>query len=119
MFERLVFHYPLIGIINMFVSILKTPVTEDCAKDLDLIDMAAGYFAYLEYTTDSKLFFSFIRNLPQWAREAIAAITTSDANEKELVSSTSKPNTWYPNQHSSSNIFGDVWMTVSLDVITC
>ena len=62
----------------MFVSILKMPAADTSSKEMGLIDMAAGYFAYLEYSTDSILSFSFIRNIAQWARQATSKLTSRD-----------------------------------------
>ncbi|KAF2827187.1 hypothetical protein CC86DRAFT_369390 [Ophiobolus disseminans] len=72
----LVFYYPLLGMINMFISILKAPASESTAKSIGVIDMAAGYFAYLDYSTDSIFSFALIQNLAQWARQAVTTAAT-------------------------------------------
>jgi hypothetical protein len=58
--------------INMFISILKSPAGEATAKNIGVIDMAAGYFAYLDYSTDSIFSFALVNNLAQWARQAVS-----------------------------------------------
>ncbi|KAH7385829.1 fungal-specific transcription factor domain-containing protein [Pyrenochaeta sp. MPI-SDFR-AT-0127] len=79
----LVFYYPLLGMINTFVSILKTPTADSTSKDIGLIDMAAGYFAYVNHSTDSVLSFSFVHHIGQWARQAVskAQARTIDGQE--------------------------------------
>jgi hypothetical protein len=69
---RLVFYYPLLGMINMFVSILKSPAGAATEKNIGVIDMAAGYFAYLDYSTDAIFSFDLVKNLAQWARQAVS-----------------------------------------------
>jgi hypothetical protein len=69
---RLFFYYPLLGMINMFASILKTPAGPATEKDMGVIDMAAGYFAYLDYSTDAVFSFDLVKNLAQWARQVVA-----------------------------------------------
>lgn len=34
--------------------------------------MAAGYFAYLDYSTDAIFSFELVKNLAQWARQAVS-----------------------------------------------
>jgi hypothetical protein len=58
--------------INMFISILKSPAGEATVKNIGAIDMAAGYFAYLDYSTDSIFSFALVNNLAQWARQAVS-----------------------------------------------
>jgi hypothetical protein len=58
--------------INMFVSILKSPTAAATKKNVGFIDMAAGYFAYLDYSTDAIFSFDLVKNLVQWARQAVS-----------------------------------------------
>jgi hypothetical protein len=92
----------------MFVSVLQTPATESTSRDIGLIDVAAGYFAYLEYATESILSFSFIRNLPQWAREAASKTATSGSNEMEAMRPMSNPEILFPMYYNTSDLFGNV-----------
>ncbi|CAN9288234.1 unnamed protein product [Alternaria alternata] len=61
----LFFYYPLLGMINMFASILKSPAGVATEKDMGVIDMAADYSAYLDYSTDAVLSFDLVKNLAQ------------------------------------------------------
>jgi len=56
----------------MFVSILKSPAGAATEKNIGVIDMAAGYFAYLDYSTDTIFSFDLVKNLAQWARQAVS-----------------------------------------------
>ncbi|KAH7091354.1 fungal-specific transcription factor domain-containing protein [Paraphoma chrysanthemicola] len=68
----LVFYYPVLATINLFISILKAKSSESKDNKLGLMDMAAGYFAFLDLSTDSSFSFSLVQNLAQWARQAVA-----------------------------------------------
>jgi hypothetical protein len=58
--------------ISVFVSILKSPAGAATKKNMGFIDMAAGYFAYLDYSTDAVFSFDLVKNLAQWARQAVS-----------------------------------------------
>lgn len=50
--------------------------------DIGVIDMAAGYFAYLDYSTNSVLSFELVRNLAQWARQAVSKAAARPAESE-------------------------------------
>lgn len=56
----------------MFISILRAPAADSTAKNFSVIDIAAGYFAYLDYSTDSIFSFDLVQNIAQWARQAVS-----------------------------------------------
>ncbi|OAL53490.1 hypothetical protein IQ07DRAFT_596528 [Pyrenochaeta sp. DS3sAY3a] len=68
----LVFYFPLIGMINLFISVLRAPEGESAMEGIGLLEMAAGHFAYLEYATQSAVSIPCIRSLAHWAREAVS-----------------------------------------------
>jgi hypothetical protein len=80
---RLVFYYPLLGMINIFISILKASTAESASSKIGVMDMAAGYFAYLDYSTGSTFSFALVRNLAQWARQAVSR-TAAKVNNEEV-----------------------------------
>lgn len=54
------------------------------------MDMAAGYFAFLDLSTDSSFSFSLVQNLAQWARQAVAkAASRPISDEGPLFTPTS------------------------------
>ena len=73
---RLVFYYPLLGMINLFISILKDPTALSIPSSMGVMDMAAGYFAYLDHSTESIFSFSLVRNLAHWARQVVREAET-------------------------------------------
>ncbi|OAL46312.1 hypothetical protein IQ07DRAFT_546322 [Pyrenochaeta sp. DS3sAY3a] len=77
----LVFYFPMIGMTNLFVHVLKNPLAESSARDIGLLDLAAGYFGYLDYATDSTVAFPFVRDLGNLARLVVT-------REKSLSSET-------------------------------
>ncbi|KIW06082.1 uncharacterized protein PV09_03253 [Verruconis gallopava] len=80
---RLVFFYPLLGLINIFIHILKNPNLPTIASDLALMDIVAGHFAYLSYHSDSRLSFPFIEDIIRIARTVVKR-----AKDKDLASPT-------------------------------
>lgn len=56
----------------MFVSILKSPAGAATDKNVGTIDMVAGYLAYLDYFTDAIFSFDLVKNLAQWAKQAVS-----------------------------------------------
>ncbi|KAH7077568.1 fungal-specific transcription factor domain-containing protein [Paraphoma chrysanthemicola] len=77
----LVFFYPLLGLINIFIYILKYPSLSTVPADLALMDIVTGHFGYLEYYSSSRLSFPFIGQLTSIARAA-----AKRSRDKDLVS---------------------------------
>ncbi|KAF2186192.1 hypothetical protein K469DRAFT_687197 [Zopfia rhizophila CBS 207.26] len=75
----LTFFYPLLGLINIFVYVLKYPTLPSTTSDLALMDIVAGHFAYLEYYSSSQLSFPFIGEIT-----GIARATVKKAREKDI-----------------------------------
>ena len=82
---RLVFYYPMVGLINLFVSILKSPASAISQSDVALMDVAAGHFAHMDFITSSELAFPFTREVANLARQTVkrarerSAIDANDA----------------------------------------
>jgi hypothetical protein len=74
--------------INMFISILNSPLEETASGDVALLDMASGHFAYLDYITEAVFSLSFIKHLSQWARQAIEKEAAGDRNEEDALQTT-------------------------------
>ncbi|KIV78617.1 hypothetical protein PV11_06251 [Exophiala sideris] len=56
----LAFYYPMLAAVNLFVSILKAPLSVTSRSNLALLDIATGHFAHLEFLTP-ELSFPFVR----------------------------------------------------------
>lgn len=67
----LVFYFPVLGLINLFVHVLKNPLLPTAQSDIALMDMIAGHFARLEFASSGQLVFSFAREVSTLARQAI------------------------------------------------
>lgn len=76
---RSCFSYPMIGITNLFIYILKFPQLPSTHSDIALLDMAAGYFGSLDFVTGSELSFSFPREIGTLARLAVDKNNSSRA----------------------------------------
>ncbi|OAL50323.1 hypothetical protein IQ07DRAFT_587004 [Pyrenochaeta sp. DS3sAY3a] len=85
----LVFFYPVVGFINIFIYILKFPNSATVTSDLALMDIVAGHFGYLEYYSTSQLSFPFVGEMTSIAR---AAVKKSREKDKPGVPPAHEPN---------------------------
>lgn len=69
--HRLTFYYPVVGLINLFVHVLKYPALPTTQSDIVLMDIVVGHFARLEFATSGQLAFPFVRELSRLARKAV------------------------------------------------
>lgn len=67
------------AMLNLFTYILRFPSLPSVETDIHLLDMVAGYFGYLSFSTLSHVTVSFAKEVTQWAR---AAVEKSRQNEK-------------------------------------
>ncbi|KAK5217827.1 hypothetical protein LTR72_009490 [Exophiala xenobiotica] len=65
------FYYPMIGLINLFIHILKFPTLPSTRSDIALLEVAAGYFSHVEFITSSELSFPFARDVAALARQTV------------------------------------------------
>lgn len=79
--------YPIVGIINLFVYILKYPTRSSVSSDLGLLQMAAGYFGYLNYATTSLHPFSFTKDIVKLAQTATETVQGSHGGGNEALPS--------------------------------
>lgn len=71
---------------NLFIHVLKNPLAESSIRDIGLLDLAAGYFGYLDYATDSAVSFPFVRDFGNWARlvSTRAKDPSSESDQRRL-----------------------------------
>lgn len=67
MYPRLALFTPLVGLVNLFIYVLKYPTLPTTHSDIALMDVAVGYFGRLEFAS-SDLAFPFIREVASLAR---------------------------------------------------
>ncbi|KAK7214592.1 hypothetical protein V2G26_002595 [Clonostachys chloroleuca] len=67
----LTFYFPLVGLINMFVCVLKNPLSPSTTPNLALMDIVVGHFGYVEFLSSSKLDLSFPREVASYARNLV------------------------------------------------
>jgi hypothetical protein len=103
--NRLAFYYPMVGLINLFVSILKSPASEISQSDVALMDVAAGHFAHMEFITSSELAFPFTREVADLARQ-----TAKHARERNNIDVNEA--TW--NDGAWTNADVEYWNNVSI-----
>jgi hypothetical protein len=61
----------MVGLINLFVSILIKPTSTTAQSDVALLDVAAGHFGHLEFMTSNELAFPFTREVAAMARATV------------------------------------------------
>ncbi|KEF57046.1 uncharacterized protein A1O9_07236 [Exophiala aquamarina CBS 119918] len=64
---RLVFYFPMVGLINLFLYILKHPSLPSAPSDVAFLDIAVGHFGHLEVLTSSELRYPFAREVARLA----------------------------------------------------
>jgi len=64
-------HYPMHAFINLFIYVIQFPRISSVRADLALLDVAAGYFGQLDFVTDSKLSFPYVRDVATFARKTV------------------------------------------------
>lgn len=70
----------MVGLINLFISILKSPASAISQSDVALMDIATGHFAHMEFITSSELAFPFTREVADLARQ-----TVKRARERSII----------------------------------
>ncbi|KAL0260209.1 hypothetical protein SLS55_003893 [Diplodia seriata] len=74
----LVFYYPLVGLLHLFVHIIKSPRASTVQYDLALLEDICGHFARLKYTTSSALSFPHLKELCRFAERTVESISSTD-----------------------------------------
>lgn len=64
-------YYPILGLINLFIHVLRSPHVSTVTSDIALLDVVAGHLARLEFASGGKITFSFAREVSRISREAI------------------------------------------------
>ncbi|UPK97241.1 hypothetical protein LCI18_008176 [Fusarium solani-melongenae] len=77
----LVIYFPLVGLINLFLHVVQSPLLPTTKSDIALMDVVVGHFGYLEFASGSELGTQFPRKVVAYAREVVArAGLTSDSS---------------------------------------
>ncbi|KAE8359557.1 fungal-specific transcription factor domain-containing protein [Aspergillus caelatus] len=71
----IVFYFPMLAVINLFIYILKIPTLETVESDLALLDLASGHFAKVHFLTSSQVSFTFAREIVGLANKAVRMAT--------------------------------------------
>ncbi|KAH7145530.1 fungal-specific transcription factor domain-containing protein [Dactylonectria estremocensis] len=100
----LLFCYPLIGMINMFICILNSPKSENTLRDISLLEVAAGYFGYLDYASDGAISFPFAASLGTWARQAVS---NANAQEEAPLAPNPEPDSTQQMDYGDFNFFNE------------
>ncbi len=68
----------MIGLINLFIHVLKFPTLPSTRSDIALLEVAAGYFSHMDFATSSELSFPFARDVAALARQTVNKASESD-----------------------------------------
>ncbi len=79
----------MVGVINLFISVLKTPTLPSAQSDVALLDMVAGHFAHMEFVTSSELAFPFTREVAILAR---STVKKAKENSSSVIVPTNREN---------------------------
>ena len=61
----------MIGLINLFIHILKFPTLSSARSDVALLDVIAGHFGHMDFVTSGELSFPFARHVATLARQIV------------------------------------------------
>ncbi|KAK4939633.1 hypothetical protein LTR10_020133 [Elasticomyces elasticus] len=86
------FFGPIHALINLFLYILQDPQRPGVQSDLALMDMGAGYFARVQFLTDSEVSVSFAREMASLAHEATEKISRRQDDNARIAYSQDLPN---------------------------
>lgn len=81
---------PLVGMINLFVYILKNPLAPSLASDLSLLDVVVGHFGYLQFISSSEHVFPFPREIAAYARHAVEVAAAEKARRSSTTGAAEK-----------------------------
>ena len=62
----------MVGLVNLFLYILKYPSLPSAAADVALLDMVVGHFGHLEDVTNSELAYPFAREISAIAHKVVS-----------------------------------------------
>lgn len=93
----------MVGLINLFVSILSNPSSAVAQSDVALLDIAAGHFAHLEFMTHSELTFPFTREVA-----AMARATVKRAKEQQAINGPIFDMNWIEGIQTDTELWNDV-----------
>ncbi|EXJ75923.1 uncharacterized protein A1O5_00431 [Cladophialophora psammophila CBS 110553] len=69
------YYTPLYAVVNIFINILYDPSLASARSDLHLMEVASGYFARLEYVTDSQWSVPLVKDTTTLARNAVESFS--------------------------------------------
>lgn len=70
----------MLGLINLFIHVLKNPTASLPRLDVALLDVTVGYFGHMELVTAGDLAFPFARDVARLARETVQKALRIDAS---------------------------------------
>ncbi|KAI1616602.1 fungal-specific transcription factor domain-containing protein [Exophiala viscosa] len=79
------FFGPIHALINLFLYILQDPQRPGVQSDLALMDMGAGYFARVQFLTDSEVSISFVREMASLAHEVTEKASRRQASNTGIA----------------------------------
>jgi hypothetical protein len=97
----------MVGLINLFVTILIKPTSSAAQSDVALLDIAAGHFGHLEFMTSNELTFPFTREVA-----AMARATVKRSKDRSLTDKTVSESNWTEVIRPNSEPWNDVSDTV-------
>lgn len=112
--RRLAFLFPFIGLLNLFTHVLRDPTGPSVQTDIGLLDMAAGYFGYLDYSTMSQFSVSFAKDVTQLARTAVEKSKRSHMAYEKFPASLPSTSTHF---NSDSQLSDDVGLLISFQLL--
>lgn len=64
-------YLPIYALVSLFIHLLKAPSSDSAPSDIVMTEIAAGFFARLEFATDAVVCIPFLKEVPRYARHVV------------------------------------------------
>lgn len=112
----------MLGVINLFIYILKYPTLSSVHSDLALLDIATGHFGHVKLLTASELEFTFPREIATLAYDVVQRFSKTDSvgtgPSPVGTTSSSREKTQTPGAMLENDADGMSWHTVGSHLVT-
>ena len=71
--HRLIFYYPIVSFINLFIHIIRDATAPSAVSDLSLLEAVVGHFSRLEYASGGEVSITFAREATNIARSLVTS----------------------------------------------
>ena len=109
----------MFALINLFIHILRDLQSSRLSPDLALMDLGAGFFARLQFATDSEISIPFAKDMAALAHSAVENFQNNSINARNESclnsSSTPQPLVEKADNLATHNHLDDFWQSMNVN----